>query len=87
MKDSSPIDNVLLEYRLAGELQTRNLIELVCPIMIGDYDESTQSYSNYFKSGCHPNLNNVAEVYVNSIEHRTREVLDMQSLGIKIINN
>ena len=60
LNNTSPIDNVLLEYRLAAELQQRNMIELVCPIMIGDYDESNKTYANYFKSGSHPSLNNVA---------------------------
>ena len=83
---SSPIDNVLLEYRLAGELQKRNLIELVCPVMIGDFDETNQTYANYFKCGSHPGLKVVSEVIVNSIEHRVMEVLDSQSLGMPLID-
>ena len=81
LTNTSPIDNVLLEYRLAEELQTRHMIDLVCPIMIGDYDEVNNTYANYFKSGSHPSLNSVAEVFVNTIESRAVEILDMQSLG------
>ena len=79
--NSSPIDNVLLEYRLASELQQRRLIELVCPVMIGDYDDNNNTYANYFRSGSHPSLNSVAEVSVTSIENRILEILDTQSLG------
>ena len=71
---SSPIDNVLLEYRIAAELQTRNMIELICPVMIGDYERDSNTYNNYFKCGSHPNLSTVATVVVDSIEYRTREV-------------
>ena len=48
----SVCDNVLLEHRLALELRDRKLIEKIYPIMIGDYEDMTQSYSNYFASGC-----------------------------------
>ena len=86
LSNNSPIDNVLLEYRLASELQKRNLIELVCPIMIGDFDEKNNSYANYFKSGSHPALKTVADVVVNNIEKRVIEVLDSQSLGMPLID-
>ena len=87
LTNKSPVDNVLLEYRLAAELQKYQMIELVCPIMIGDYDNPSKSYTNYFKSGSHPDLKSMIEVVVNSIENRVVEVLDSQSLGMPLINS
>ena len=54
--------------------------------MIGDFDPSSNSYSNYFKSGSHPDLDNMSHVKVNSIETRVMEVLDSQSLGMPLIH-
>ena len=62
------------------------MIELVCPIMIGDFDPFSNSYSNYFKSGSHPALGSMKEVVVNSIETKVMEVLDSQSLGMPLID-
>lgn len=87
LTNSSPIDNVLLEYRLAAELQMREMIELICPIMIGVFDANSQSYYNYFSSGSHPNLKNVSNVIVESIEDKVIQILDAQSLGMSLINN
>lgn len=87
LNENSPIDNVLLEYQIAVELQKRNLIELICPVMIGDFDKVKMSYNNYFKSGCHPDLKIVDNVIVKSIESRVMEVLDSESLGMPIFDN
>lgn len=86
LTNSSGIDNVLLEYRLAAELQKRNMIDLICPIFIGDYDKNTNCYSNYFKSGCHPDLKKFSHIVVQSIEDRVCEVLDSQCFGTPLIN-
>ena len=85
LTNNSPIDNVLLEYRLAIDLQKHNMIELICPIMIGDLNNDV--YSNYFQSGCHPNLASMDSVVIQSIENRVADVLDAQSLGTSLISN
>ena len=84
LKTDSPIDNFLLEQRLALELNKRGLIELVSPIMIGDCEESTNMFNNYFESGCHPNTK---DVVVEEIEKRIISELDRQSLGLPLFDN
>ena len=77
----SACDNVLLEHRLAIELRERGMIERIYPIMIGDYVDSTQSYTNYFASGCHPDLATLSDVVVGSVEAELLVHLDKESLG------
>jgi len=52
----------------------------VFPVMIGDKDPTTGLYSNYFAAGCHPNSS--PEVAVDSVEHKLREHLDREGLGL-----
>ena len=89
LTESSPCDNVLLEYRLALELSSMKLLEAVFPVMIGDSssegtDPKSCTYSNYFKSGCFPDC---PEIVVNSVEVKLREHLDHQGLGAPVISN
>jgi serine/threonine protein kinase len=76
----SVCDNVLLEYRLSLELQERGLIEKIYPLMVGDLDEN-DVYSNYFGSGCHPNLSRVKDVIVSSVETKVGQHLERQAYG------
>ena len=78
---TSPVDNFLLEQRLALELNKRELIELISPIMVGDCDEMTNTYNNYFGGGCHPVTK---DVVVEEIEKRIVSELDRQSLGLPL---
>ena len=78
LEKTSKCDNVLLEWRLALELQDRGMIEGVYPVFIGDMDESGV-YSNYFRSGCHPSP--LADCTVDSVESKLAEHLDRQALG------
>ena len=55
--------------------------------MIGDFDVTTGKYQNYFASGSHPNLSNVAHVVVNEIEKSVTSELDRLSLGLPMIDN
>ena len=54
LKQDSPCDNVLLEYRLALELRARSslkrnlYIQLIYPVFVGDVDASTLHYRDYF---------------------------------------
>jgi serine/threonine protein kinase len=86
LTSSSPVDNFLLEQRLALELSKRGLIELISPVMIGDFDMLTGTYNNYFASGSHPNLSNSSTVIVDSIEQIVLSELDRQSLGLPLID-
>ena len=74
----SKCDNVFLEHRLAVELQGLGLIEKLFPIFIGDLNVTTSEYSNYFNSGCHPRLPDVA---VKSVEEKLRHHMESQALG------
>ena len=83
LTESSRCDNVLIEYRLALELYSFNLLEAVFPVMIGDSsgdsaDPRACTYTNYFKSGCLPRCPDVA---VKSVEEKLREHLNNQGLG------
>ena len=89
LTESSPCDNVLLEYRLALELQSLNLIEFVFPVMIGDSsadsnDPRACNYTAYFKSGCQPKC---PEINVKSVEEKLREQLNNQGLGDPLTYN
>ena len=83
LTESSSCDNVLLEYRLALELQSFNLLEAVFPVMIGDssvdsLDPRACTYTDYFKSGCSPKC---PDIFVASVEEKLREHLNNQGLG------
>lgn len=54
LTEDSPCDNVLLEQRLALELCDLGLIDRLYPVLIGDFNPATQSFSAYFEGGCHP---------------------------------
>ena len=89
LAESSRCDNVLLEYRLALELQTFNMLECVFPVMIGDSsgdstDPRACTYSSYFKSGCSPNC---PDIVVKSVEEKLCEHLNSQGLGAPIVPN
>ena len=62
------------------------MIELILPIMIGDYDEIEDLYLDYFKSNCHPNLNG-NNVEVASINKRVIEILESQRLGMPLVKD
>ena len=89
LTESSQCDNVLLEYRLALELQSFNLVEFVFPVMIGDSfadcsDPRTCTYTNYFESRCSPKC---PDIVVISIEEKLCSHLNNQGLGAPIILN
>ena len=89
LTESSSCDNVLLEYRLALELQSFNLLEAVFPVFIGDssadsVDTRLCTYTNYFKSGCSPKC---PDIVVKSVEEKLCEHLNNQGLGAPFSSN
>ena len=78
----SKCDNVFLEHRLAIELQELGMIEKVFPIFIGDLDFTTDEYSDYFGSGCHPKLPDVSIV---AVEEKLRHHMENQALGTPLV--
>jgi hypothetical protein len=78
----SKCDNVFLEHRLALELRALGFIEKIFPVMIGDADDPSitpsPTYTNYFRSGCSPN---VTDVHVESVEVKLLEHMYSQALG------
>ena len=78
LERDSRCDNVLLEWRLALELNERGMIEGIFPVMVGDVD-SNGHYSNYFKSGCKPDP---PDIPVDQLENKLREHLGREGLGL-----
>ena len=78
----SKCDNVFLEHRLAVELHELGMIEKMFPIFIGDVDFTTDEYTNYFGSGCHPKLPNVS---VAAVEEKLRHHMESQALGTPLV--
>ena len=67
---------------MAVELQGLGLIEKIFPVFIGNLDDTTSEYSNYFGSGCHPKL---SEVSVKSVEEKLRYHTESQALGTPLV--
>ena len=84
---ASPCDNVLLEYLLALNLKEMGYITHIFPIMIGDLAEDEKKYTNYFQSGCHPNLEAVMNTVVKSVQTKLCTHLDKQGLGTPLLPN
>lgn len=86
--DQVDADNVLVEWRLALELQQRLLIRTVYPIMIGDAtvsEDDVKTYSNYYPSGCHPL--ELPDYSVSSVEDIFIDQLNKNGLGTPMIPN
>ena len=81
LKTDSPTDNCLLEQRLALELRELGLIEKIFPVFIGDRDEHTGEYSDFFRSGCLPNA---PAIVVDSVEADLLFYMDSQALGTPV---
>jgi hypothetical protein len=84
LTEDSKCDNVFLEHRLAIELQQLGLIDKVFPIFIGTVDPATNEYSNYFATGCHPKLPDVA---VAAVEDKLKHHMASQALGTPLEPN
>jgi hypothetical protein len=76
LTNSSRVDNVFLEHRLALELKHLGLIEGVFPVMIGDVDDVTL---NTFKK--YDFNQNLPATCVDAVESDVIEYLNMQALG------
>ena len=77
-KDSNYCDNVFLEHRLGIELRNMGFLNFIFPVMIGDYDENTSTYSNFFACGGPPKVTNDHVPYIESI---LLSHMDHQALG------
>jgi serine/threonine protein kinase len=84
LKEDSPCDSLLLEQRLALELQGLGLIEKIFPLMIGDHDPLTNVYGKFFEEGCCPV---VPDICVKSIEEDLLQHMDSQALGTPLEPN
>jgi hypothetical protein len=80
LRQNSPCDNVLLEHRLALEFKQHGLLEFIYPVLIGDSDETTGEYSNYFADGSHPRLQGPPSV-VESVEQALHALLETNACG------
>ena len=81
LNETSPCDNVLLEYQFALELRKRGLLPLgIYPIFLGDInvvEGAGEIRKEYFRSGCHPT---VPDIVVRSVEDALEEQLDRMGL-------
>jgi serine/threonine protein kinase len=85
LSDSSPCDNVLLEYRLAIELAQRNLLTRIFPLFLGDLlPGASPQRSHYFSSGCQPNAPNAV---VSAVEAKATKHLENLGLGLPFVLN
>jgi serine/threonine protein kinase len=88
LTQSSSCDNVLLEHRLALELRLLGYIEKIYPVMIGEAetDSVTPSlaYSNFFAAGGKPQA---PDLFVDSVERKLEEHMEMQALGKPVEKN
>ncbi len=65
---TSSCDNVVLEWRLAKELQEMGMIDdRIFPLLIGDKDPNSSVHSDYFSSGCGLNLS-LLDVVITLVE-------------------
>ena len=77
-------DDVLLQYRSALELIALGYIKFIFPIFIGDYNETDDSFTNYFSDGCAPTC---PSVHVQSVEDKLGECFDSVGLGSPMYRN
>ena len=89
LTEYSSCDNVLLEYRLALELQAVHLLDFLFPVMIGDSsgdntDPKACTYTNFFQSDCTPRCPNVV---VKSVEEKLCEHLNNQGIGDPVVSS
>ncbi len=92
LRDDSPCDNVLLEHRLALELKERRLLELICPVFVGDETRfagnrkragpATPMHEGFDWAGA-PSKSNAA--VVASVEAELRAQLDDAGMGAPLI--
>jgi serine/threonine protein kinase len=80
-QSDSSCDNVVLEWRLALDLQARNMIHGIFPVMIADKDDGRAILAG----GCHPNQQPVPDCVVQSVEHKLGDYLEKQGLGSPLL--
>ena len=73
LNEASYCDNVLLEHRLAVELQRRGLLERVFPVLLGD--ATAGGFAKYVFT------RTASQSPVDQVETKLREHLDRQGLG------
>lgn len=90
LKADSKVDNVLLEYWLALELQHRGFVDKIYPLLVGtkgldENDDTKEVYGNFFKENGVPNLED--EVVVKEVEDLLGVQLERMCLGSAILNS
>ena len=60
------------------------MVERIYPILIGDYDEESLEYSNYFSSNCLPNA---ADIISEEVEKKLIVILSNLGLGLPLLEN
>jgi len=78
LHEDSYCDNVLLEYRLAVELQRRGLVQRLFPVFVGDEAKASFGYDKYYPAPT------ASQSHVVAVEDKLRQHLDRQGLGAPI---
>jgi hypothetical protein len=83
----SPCDNLFLEHRLALELRGLGYVRNIYPVIIGDADDPyitpSPYYDDFFVSG-YPETK---DVYVEAVESKLVEHMELQALGEPLEKN
>jgi ankyrin repeat protein/serine/threonine protein kinase len=82
--NDSPIDNVMLEHRLALELVEHGLCEAIAPVLLGDILPGVGhgERGNFFKQGCTPDK--LPMFPLRSVEEELARQTDKLGLGLPL---
>ena len=78
LTESSPCDNMLLEYQLALELRNIGFIEYIHPVFIGNKSDKNEDFFDKFQFEC---LKNFPKVKVNTVVDKLSSHFDHRALG------
>jgi hypothetical protein len=81
----SPMDDLLYTFLMALELEARGFIDMIYPILIGDYDVTVGKIGHYFECGCHPTIEN--NVTVAAVQQKVSYYLSRYGLGDTIFDH
>lgn len=85
LREASPVDNVLLEYRLALEYSQRGVVKCIHPVSVGSLtndDYFNDYYKSYQGKTAEPQC---PKVLVASVERKVHEHLHRQGLGDPLV--
>jgi hypothetical protein len=79
------MDGLLYTFLMVLELEARGLIDMIYPILIGDYDVFKGKISHYFNAGCHSIIEN--NVVVTRVQQKVSFYLFHYGLGDPLLSH